>query len=263
MFYFLKLGGSLITDKNQVRQPRRDILAHLAQEIRSAYTANPDLHLIIGHGSGSFGHVAGQKYGTRHGVRNKADWLGFVEVWKDARALNQIVVEALLDAELPVMAFPPSAAVISNAQQVRSWDIEPIQSALSAGLIPLVNGDVVFDVSLGGTILSTEDLFIYLALTLKPDRILLAGIEPGVWADFPACKQLVEQITPDTLKAYSKNLAGSAAVDVTGGMAQKVESMLALTARVPGLKSIIFSGIQPDLLRQALLGELPGTVITQ
>jgi isopentenyl phosphate kinase len=263
MLYFLKLGGSLITDKTQARQPRRDVLQRLSQEIAEANRAKPDLQLIIGHGSGSFGHVAGQKYGTRQGVHDKEGWRGFVEVWKDARALNQIVVEALLEAGLPVIAFPPSATVISDEQQVASWDLAPIRAALSAGLIPLVNGDVVFDARLGGTILSTEDLFIYLAGTLKPARILLAGLEPGVWADFPACTHLAEKITPTTLNTFSKNLSGSASTDVTGGMVQKVESMLALTAGVAGLQAVIFSGLQADLLRQALLGVLPGTVISQ
>lgn len=263
MLYFLKLGGSLITDKDQVRQPRRDILGRLSQEIAEAHRSNPDLQLIIGHGSGSYGHVAGKKYGTRQGVQGKEAWHGFVEVWKDARALNQIVVEALLEAGLPVIAFPPSASIISNAQKVTSWDLQPLRSALSAGLIPLVNGDVVFDTTLGGTILSTEDLFIYLANALKPERILLAGLEPGVWADFPAGTHLAERITHSSLSALSKNLAGSASIDVTGGMVQKVESMLALTAGIPGLQAVIFSGLQAGLLRQALLGGLPGTVITQ
>jgi isopentenyl phosphate kinase len=263
MLYFLKLGGSLITDKTQALQPRRDVLLRLGQEIAEAYRAKHDFQLIIGHGSGSFGHVAGQKYGTRQGVHDKEGWRGFVEVWKDARALNQIVVEALLEAGLPVIAFPPSAAVISSQQQVTSWDLAPIRSALSAGLIPLINGDTVFDNQLGGTILSTEDLFVYLAGALKPARILLAGLEPGVWADFPACTRLAKKITPATLHDFSKNLAGSASTDVTGGMVQKVESMLALTTEVAGLQAVIFSGLQAGLLRQALLGDLPGTVISQ
>jgi len=263
MFYFLKLGGSLITDKTQARQPRRDILERLCQEISSAYRTVPNLQLLIGHGSGSFGHVAGQKYGTRQGVYKKKDWQGFVEVWKDAHALNQIVIEALLDAGLPVIAFPPSSAVISNSHEVVNWDLEPIRSALSAGIIPLVNGDVVFDKSLGGTILSTEDLFIYLATFLKPDRILLAGLEPGVWSDFPTCTRLLERVTPNNLSLVSNNLLGSASIDVTGGMVQKVEGMLALTSKVPGLQAVIFSGLQADQLYQALSGVLVGTIITQ
>jgi isopentenyl phosphate kinase len=46
-------------------------------------------------------------------------------------------------------------------------------------------------------------------------------------------------------------------------MVQKVESMLALTTEVAGLQAVIFSGLQAGLLRQALLGDLPGTVISQ
>ena len=118
MLYFLKLGGSLITDKNQALQPRRDVLERLSREIAEAYRVNPDLRLIIGHGSGSFGHVAGQKYSTRQGVHSKEDWQGFVEVWKDARVFNQIVVEALLEAGLPVIAFPTLS--ISNFKHTTS-----------------------------------------------------------------------------------------------------------------------------------------------
>jgi isopentenyl phosphate kinase len=44
---------------------------------------------------------------------------------------------------------------------------------------------------LGGTILSTEDLFTYLAGLLHPEQILLAGNEPGVWADFPKNSRLL------------------------------------------------------------------------
>ena len=66
-------------------------------------------------------------------------------------------------------------------------------------MIPLVNGDTIFDDQRGGTILSTEDLFIYLARQLHPERILLAGLEEGVWADYPACTQLIGEITPRNL----------------------------------------------------------------
>jgi isopentenyl phosphate kinase len=53
---FLKLGGSLITDKDTPRSPRRDVLARLAAEILYAHRQRPQMQLVIGHGSGSFGH---------------------------------------------------------------------------------------------------------------------------------------------------------------------------------------------------------------
>ena len=72
----------------------------------------------------------------------------------------------------------------------------PIRAALSNGLLPVIHGDVAFDEIRGGTILSTEDLFAHLAHQLHPQRILLAGLEAGVWADFPAHKHLLAEITP-------------------------------------------------------------------
>ena len=263
MLYFLKLGGSLITNKNKPHTARTRVISRLADEMAEARRVNPDLQLVVGHGSGSFGHVAGNKYHTRQGVRTPTEWMGFSEVWQAARALNQIIAEALYKAGLPVVAFPPSAAVMAQNGQVTRWDIQPIRAALSAGLIPLVNGDVVFDTLLGGTILSTEDLFAYLARLLRPQRILLAGLEKGVWADYPVCSQLIATITPQSYPGLAGSLAGSAAVDVTGGMAQKVKSMLDLVGQIPGTEALIFSGNRPGQVSQALLGEVPGTLIIQ
>lgn len=260
---FLKLGGSLITDKARHRTPRMETLRRIAEEIAAARSQMPNLSLVIGHGSGSYGHVPAKKYGTRTGVSTSEQWAGFAEVWRDARLLNQIVIESLVAAGLPVLAFPPSANALAASGQVLSWDLGPLMAALQANLIPVLNGDVVFDTRLGGTILSTEDVFIYLARHLRPQRILLAGIEPGVWADFPERTRLLPEITTSTLSLVTSSLQGSAAgTDVTGGMAQKVCSMVSLSQEIPGLKVSIFSGMEPGLIQQAIAGAALGTEIT-
>jgi isopentenyl phosphate kinase len=260
---FLKLGGSLITDKDLPRTARPDVLDRLADEIREAIHLQPDLRLIIGHGSGSFGHVSGRKHGTRQGVRTPEQWLGFVEVWRDASALNRLVVEALQRAGLPAIAMPPSASVLAQDGKVARWDLSILKAALEHGLLPVVHGDVVFDTNRGGTILSTEDLFAYLARVMQPARLLLAGREPGVWADFPTCTRLVDQITPSSLPELAASLFGSASTDVTGGMASKVGEMLALVSDVPGMEVLIFSGEIPGIVEQALAGTNPGTRIVR
>lgn len=259
---FLKLGGSLITDKNTAHTAQGEILARLAQEIHAALAAQPDLRLIIGHGSGSFGHVAAHKHGTRNGVQTPPQWLGFCEVWREARALNQIVIEQLTAAHLPVIAMPPSATIIARNGQIESWDLAPMCAALEVGLVPVINGDTIFDTRRGGTILSTEELFLYLAHRLHPQRILLAGIEAGVWTDFPNCTQLIDRITPQNYHQVAHQLGGSAAVDVTGGMLSKVSTMLGLIQQQPELQVLIFSGLQPEQLKQVLIGSTAGTLIT-
>lgn len=256
---FVKLGGSLITDKTRPYTIRSDKLDALADEIAVFVKENPDMQIVLGHGSGSFGHAAASRYGTRKGVSGPEAWRGFAEVWFQASTLNRLVVEAFHRAGLPVVTFSPAASVTAKAGKVSIWDYRPIHTALMNGLLPVIHGDVVFDKILGGTILSTEDLFEHLAHQLHPQRILLAGMEAGVWADFPSRTLLLDEITPDSYLQQAPDLGGTAGTDVTGGMHTKVNGMLALLEQIPNLEILIFSGEQAGNLRRALGGENLGT----
>ena len=258
----LKLGGSLITDKDREYTPRLDKLRELSLEIKAALDSAPGLSLILGHGSGSFGHVAAKKHGTRNGVQTKEQWLGFTEVRYQAAELNRYVLQSLLEAGIPALPFPPSASMISNDRKVIHHNIETIRRALSVGLLPVVQGDVAFDDSLGGTILSTEDVFTFLVDQFPVSRILLAGIEAGVWEDFPARTRLVKQIQLTDYEAMRSGIQGSASTDVTGGMKAKVEETLSLIKKRPGLTAQIFAAEQSGFLTRALQGENVGTLLT-
>jgi len=258
---FLKLGGSLITVKDQPRTPRLDVLERLAAEIAEARCQDPHLRLLLGHGSGSFGHVPASLYKTRQGVTTEKGWQGFVEVWREAAELNHLVMTAFKNAGLPALVFPASAAVTARAGKVESWNLEPLGSGLSNGLIPVIYGDTVFDLSLGGTILSTEELFSYLAPRLKPTQLLFAGLEPAVWADYPTNTTPLSEITPSSFPQISAGLRGSAATDVTGGMLGKVRQILSIQQELPNLQAAIFSGEAHGNVRQALLGDSLGTLV--
>jgi len=258
---FLKLGGSLITAKNQPHTPRLEVLERLAQEIAQARSQNPNLHILLGHGSGSFGHVPASKYNTRMGVKSSEEWKGFIEVWRQAAELNRLVMQALEKVDIPALALPPSAMVIAQGGKVATWNLDPLLTALTKGLLPVIYGDVAFDRVLGGTILSTEDLFTYLVRQMRPSKLLFAGIQPGVWADFPDNTNLLPEITPTNYLQIEMGLKGSAATDVTGGMGDKVRKIIAMVNEVPGLRASIFSGEMPGNVRRSLLGEELGTVI--
>ena len=72
---------------------------------------------------------------------------------------------------------------------------------------------------------------------------------------------IFSEITPKNFHEVLPALGGSPAADVTGGMASKVRQMLALVQELPGLEVLVFSGLQPGAVREALLGELSGTKI--
>jgi isopentenyl phosphate kinase len=253
---FLKLGGSLITDKHQPHTTRPTVLARLMREIAAARAARPDLALVLGHGSGSFGHAEGTTYGTREGVHTAEEWQGFAKVQAAAGLLNHLVMEAARAAGLPVVNFPPSASAICRDGALAVLAVAPIQNALAHGLVPVVFGDVAMDETRGGTIVSTEDVFRFLGPRLEPSRLLLAGIEPGVRTRWPD-GDILEVVTPDTPLG---GIAGSHAADVTGGMASKVQEMLALVKCMPALEVKIFSGVEPGRVQAALEGgAVPGT----
>jgi isopentenyl phosphate kinase len=192
-------------------------------------------------------------------VHTPAEWSGFQEVWREASTLHRILMEALSDAGLPVISFPPSAEVVTDRRSIVEWNLHPIQMALNQSLIPVVYGDVTFDRTQGGTILSTEDVFRHLADRLIPAKIFLAGVEEGIWLDFPQRTKLLPTLNLSELDQLSDSLQGSEAVDVTGGMADKVHQMSEVLKVHPQIEIHIFSGLIPGRIEAALRGEAPGT----
>lgn len=254
---FLKLGGSLITDKTRSETPRRDVIARLADEVRRALDARPDASLLLGHGSGSFGHWAASQYGTRDGVCGRQAWVGYTRVAASAARLNRLVSDALLDAGVPVLAVRPSSSARCRDGLLVHLDVGPIQRALEEHLVPLVHGDVALDEARGGTIVSTEEILTFLAPELQPARILLLGETPGVLmgSEHPdlLAGSVIPTITPENIDSVAASLGGARGRDVTGGMFSKVRQMLELVQLQSGLCVHILSGMQPGLLTHAIL----------
>ncbi len=256
--FYLKLGGSLITDKRRAETTRPDVLQRLAQEVAAARRTRPDMRLIVGHGSGSFGHVVGQRYGTRAGVHTAQEWYGFAAVADAAARLNRLVIAALLEAGAPAWGIQPSVALRCHAGRVVAGPAETVRLSLERGVLPVIYGDVALDEVRGGAIASTEEIFDWLAEHLPPRRMILAGEVDGVYTADPQVDPAAMRlplITPADLDAIAAGLGGSHGVDVTGGMAAKVAHALALVQRHPGLEIIVCSGLAPGSVFRALTEE--------
>ncbi len=247
---FLKLGGSLLTEKTGHEALRPKILARLAHEIAQARAEQPGVSLVLGHGSGSFGHVAGARHGTRAGVSGPEGWFGFAEVADAAARLNRHVVAALLSVGVPAIGLAPSASAQVADGIITHLSTAAIEAALKSGLVPVVFGDVAFDSARGGTIISTEEVMGFVAGKLRGNWFLLAGETDGV---LDLNGQVIPLITRTTLPDVIPALGGSRGTDVTGGMASKVAAMLDLADSQPGLMVRIFSGLRPGQLGRVLL----------
>jgi isopentenyl phosphate kinase len=266
---FVKLGGSVITDKVQPETARPAVIERLAVEVARALAVRPDLRLVLGHGSGSFGHVRARQYRTVEGVSTPADWRGFATVAAVAARLNRIVTDVFLAAGIPVWSLQPSASARCRARELVSLETAPVQEALARGLVPLVYGDVALDEVQGGTIISTEQIFAYLARRFYPARLILVGVVDGVFRGDPLREpsaSLIPEITAENWQEVRTALGGSHATDVTGGMLSKVEQMLGLVGELPELVVHLLSGERAGALEAALVhptGAVGGTMIRQ
>lgn len=251
---FLKLGGSFITDKLRYETPRPAVIARAAKEIAAALHARPDLELVLGHGSGSFGHFAADKYRVHEG--NLTDWRGYAETGAAAQRLNRLVTDTLLSEGVRAVSLQPSASARCHDGNLVEMALGPIVELLKRGAVPLVYGDVALDSVKGCTIISTEQIFAYLARALRPQRILMVGEVAGVYSGDPqrdAIVRLIPEINSRNYKEIERALSASFGVDVTGGMLSKIRILFELVTEQPNLTVRIFTGRRNRLIEQVLV----------
>ncbi len=251
---FLKLGGSLITDKRRHETARPAVIARAAQEIRAALEIRPDLQLVLGHGSGSYGHFAAEKHNVRAG--KLSDWLGYAETGAAAQRLNRLVTDSMVAEGLPVVSLQPSASARCCDGELVEMATQPITELLRHGAVPMVHGDVALDDIRGCTIISTEQIFQFLARRMRPDRVIMTGEVAGVYSGDPqrdAIVRLIPEINSRNYESTLRVLTNSFGVDVTGGMLSKVQALYTLVKEQPAMQVRIISGRRNDLITRALL----------
>jgi len=259
----LKLGGALITDKSGREAVRFDVLARLAAEL----SAWPPAHaggLIIAHGSGSFAHVAVQETGF---LERPLDRLAHARVAAAAARLSAHVMDALVTAGLPAVAVPGGLLADCRAGGIHAVRAELLLPLLRAGLVPVTWGDAALDDAGDGMIASTELLLGAIARDLGAARLVAATDVDGVFSLDPVAhpdQPPIARITPGSLAGLALGGARPGAVDVTGGMASKVDNLLALAMALPALEIRIVSGLRAGAVVAALAGEdeAGGTVVS-
>jgi len=256
---FVKLGGSLITDKRRDSHARLDVIERLAAEIAAARRLMP-LSLVLGHGSGSFGHVAAARHGLGRGPVAAGALAGVSATQDRAARLHRIVVDALVRAGVEAFSWAPSSALTAAAGRPAAGFLEPLLATLELGLVPVTYGDVVADREWGAAICSTETVFRYVVDGLRQRqvdvrRMLWLGETEGVYDRDGAT---VARIDGASYRQVLELVGDPAGTDVTGGMLLRLETTRAL-ARC-GIESWILDGRVPGRLAAALSGEeVPGT----
>ena len=237
----LKLGGSVITEKGSPETVDEERLELVVEALRGT----DDLVLV--HGAGSFGH----HHAAAHGVSQDEgthDTEGVLAIHRSMVRLNDRMLDALGERGIPALPVHPLSAGYRDREGTLFHPIAHVGTMVDEGFVPLLHGDVIVQAEAGATILSGDDLVVALAEGLDADRLGLCSTVPGV---LDGEGGVIDRI--DSLENVVDVLGGSDSTDVTGGMAAKVEKLLATDA-----PASIFG---PDDVEAFLAGESPGTLI--
>ena len=242
----LKIGGSAITDKSKPFSLRRDVLIGIARDV-AKYVETTNGGLVIIHGGGSFGHPLAFKHkrrGTLHTVG------AFMEVGEAMKKLNSIVVEELRRVGVDAYGFQTSSHFILKNGEVYSYWLDPIVDALDLGVVPVLYGDIVVDLSEKFNVLSGDTIASILLRELNCERGCFATSVDGVYGEDSRVIPLLElrRSSPHEPVHFRK----AEEVDVTGGMGRKLSELTRYCR--PGTEIVIFNGRIPGNTYRALSG---------
>jgi len=252
----IKLGGSIITNKEVPMLVRESVLVRLAREIARARALPEADTFIVGHGQGSFAHAPALRYKTMDGFVDSESVIGMAITQDSAAQLNRIVVKTFLAEQMPAVSFLFSNSLVTNSGKPAHWCGDVLDSYIDKGLLPITGGDVLVDEKRGCTIWSTEKVLAHLAdyYTRKPGfkvrRIIHVTEVDGVLDPAGA---LIPEVTEHNFAEISQMITAAKGFDVTGGMGHKLEESLALARQ--GIESFIISGLRKENLYNALSGK--------
>jgi len=218
----LKLGGSLLTDKNKPFSLREDILENCLNQI---IESNKSIVLI--HGGGSFGHPIAKKYQISQGLNDsiKDQIIGLSKTHEVMNKFNSIIINKILDKGRSAISVQPSSIFVQDFNEIIFKSIDPIEKMLELGIIPVLYGDILLSWDSSFTILSGDQIILKLCEKIQKFKIskVIFGIEEdGIYIEDNGHKRLALKLKYNDLPNL-KLAELDQKIDVTGGIKGKLE----------------------------------------
>lgn len=256
----LKLGGSVITIKDEPMAADEVNIKRLAEEIAAAKLRR----LVVVHGGGSFGHPIAKRYGIADGFTSDRQILGFSKTHQAMVALNSLIVEALLETSVPAVSVVPSSFITTREGRIGDVDFDVVHRLVDRDIVPILFGDAVLDKGKGFSILSGDQLAVHLAMELNASRLVFGVDVDGVYTSNPKLApqaRLINNLPLEKLRGMVE-IGKALTTDVTGGMFGKVSE--AAAAVEAGVEVLIVNASKPGIILKALRGEpVTGTILTE
>ena len=226
--FLLKLGGSLLTDKNTPFSIREEVVKNAIQQI-----INANKRLILIHGGGSFGHPIAKKYNISQGINIsiKNQIFGLTETHKAMVQFNSQIIEKFLEKEYPALSIQPSSIFIKRLNEISFESIEPIETSLDLGILPVLYGDIILENEGNFSIISGDRIILELCKKLKNysiSKVIFVIEKDGIFVeDIENDKKIINLASEISLKELDKIKLADLGnkIDVTGSIRGKINAI--------------------------------------
>ena len=234
----IKLGGSIITNKQKPLSPRRKTIDKILKEIGKIKEP-----VIIVHGGGSYGHYWSVKY-DMHTKPAKTNPKGVAIVKNSMVELNKIILDSAVKNRINSYCLPPTDFM--NGNKAIKSKILTINDISKSGLTPITFGDALWFGQKKSYILSGDVIMTTIAKILKPRLSLFVLDVDGVYSDLKT-KRLIHDFKKEKPEIKNNKM------DVTGGMTRKITE--ANNMAKAGLKIFFVNGNKPKRITDAVSGK--------
>ena len=240
----IKLGGSIITNKEKPLSARRKAIDSILNQIKRIRAP-----MILVHGGGSYGHYWSVKY-DMHTKPAKYDMRGVSIVKNSMIDLNKIILNSAVKNRINAYCLPPTDFM--NGNKPIKNKILTINEIAKSGLTPITYGDALWFGKKKSYILSGDVIMTMIGKILKPRLSIFVLDVDGVYSNTKS-KKLIRDFKKEK-PIISKNK-----IDVTGGMTRKITE--ATNMSKSGLKVFFVNGNKPKRILDAVSGKkFEGTI---
>ena len=240
----IKLGGSIITNKEKPLSARRKAIDSILNQIKRIREP-----MILVHGGGSYGHYWSVKY-DMHTKPAKYDMRGVSIVKNSMIDLNKIILNSAVKNSINAYCLPPTDFM--NGNKPIKNKILTINEIAKSGLTPITYGDALWFGKKKSYILSGDVIMSMIGKILKPRLSIFVLDVDGVYSNTKS-KKLIRDFKKEK-PIISKNK-----IDVTGGMTRKITE--ATNMSKSGLKVFFVNGNKPKRILDAVSGKkFEGTI---
>ncbi len=247
----LKVGGSCVSNKILLYEALK---TKSPEDIKTALNVSPERidqiaaeigdafsilsKMIILTGVGSPGHFTVLKHGLHKGNSGELEQhLGLLEAQIAVNRLRQTMLKSFLKYKIPAFQAYASSMYESDKMRIIRANTENIEKFLASGLVPVISGDMVPDVTMGYSVLSGDQILADLAKKFLPKKIVYGSDVDGIFDSDPKVNpnsQLIPEISLTEIDSIIEEISGE---DASGQMKGKLIEIKTLLNT--GFKDII------------------------